>query len=307
MNLNVQTQFGGLFKFAVYKEKTNELVQETDWMHNLVLNQGLDGMATQTWFYGCAVGTDNTPPDPKQNTLGKQYALNTSYTSSTYGLYHQNEVAYAWKRRVYRFKAGTFNNTALAEMAITMSDNTPWNRALITDAKGQPTTLTIAKDEYLDITCEARCYINLEDVTGLLDVLDREGKVVQTLQTVTRPAQLSRGYNLAYDIETSMGNWLNKGLSIGKSQIGDVNYVLSGGYSSNSVTLQPYVSGSYQRTADLFFNLDTANNVDLMSAMTAVNQYVPSWQIGFSEPIRKTNTQTLTFRVTLSWGRYSEE
>lgn len=303
MNMNIKTQFGGLFKFEVYKAETDELVQQTDWFHNLVLDQGLDGMATRNWLSGCAVGTDSTAPDVKQTALGKQVATinNSTYW---YGTYNKDGIAYASQRHKFRFNAGTFNNTTLAEVAILMDNNKCWNRALITDENGKPTTITLLKDEYLDVTCEVRCYINMEDVAGSFKVVDKDGEVLKVIDTIMRPAILN-----GYYMHTYLANWFNNnfyGSALSGQKIGKAGDAPISNYNrfipSTSKSFS-YENGSYQYTKEITWGLNEANDINFFTLFTSTH-YVPTWQIGFSEAIRKSNTQTLTFKITISWDRY---
>jgi len=54
----------GRFKVAVIDARTKRVVHERPWQPNLILDQGLDKIATVTWasvFAYCAAGTGNTP------------------------------------------------------------------------------------------------------------------------------------------------------------------------------------------------------------------------------------------------------
>lgn len=304
MNINAKARFGGLFQFEVRKSGTDKLVQKTGWMPNLVLDQGLDFMATEYWFQGCAVGTDGSKPYVTQSGLGAQFAYKKNPESTGWGIYNKDGVLYYWLRKRFRFAAGTFNKTTLAEVAILSNSIKCWNRALITDTDGKQSTITLLSDEYLDVTCEVRCYINLEDVTGVVNVVDKNNVALMALDTITRPASIKYGDSLARDLNSPMSYWVRDNrASLGKNTLGDINSVVNDAFCSNS-SVQPYVSGSYQCTADILFGLDTANNTDYRVFSTG-NQYYPSWQVGFSAPIRKNSSQMFIFRVTLSWGRFN--
>ncbi|PIT51892.1 hypothetical protein BHC44_09795 [Snodgrassella alvi] len=304
MNINAKARFGGLFQFEVRKSGTDELVQKTGWMPNLVLDQGLDFMATGYWFKGCAVGTDGSKPYATQNGLGAQHAYKGSHDAGFYGVYNKDGVLYYWMRRRFRFAAGTFNKTTLAEVAILNNSGKCWNRALITDADGKQSTITLLSDEYLDVTCEVRCYLSLEDVNSTVNVVDKNNVTLMVLNTITRPGSVSMGSALAGSLDSPMNQWLQfNDAKLGKSELGDINSDVRGVYCSK-VSIQPYVSGSHQCTADIEFGLDNANDTDFRVFSTGSRKF-PSWQVGFSEPIRKTSSQAFIFRVTLSWGRFN--
>lgn len=54
----------GRYKVQVVNSRTKEVVVDRPWAKNLILNQGLDGIALRTWagsFEYCVAGTGNTP------------------------------------------------------------------------------------------------------------------------------------------------------------------------------------------------------------------------------------------------------
>lgn len=316
MNLNMQAQFGGLFKFEVRKMGTDELVRETDWFHNLVLDQGLDGMATKNWFYGCAVGTDGTAPDAKQTALGNQVASVQGTKQWWRNVYNKDGTLYLWQRRSFRFEAGTLKNVTLAEVGIVMLDESVsvskrpiWNRALITDSDGKPTTITVLEDEYLDVTCEVRCYLNTEDEFCSFNLVDKNDKIIDTIQATIRPVNMDSSA-VAEGMSSPLRSWCTSRVTLYSTPIGNINKgPATGNYSSStaqSTNGLNYINGSHKTTSKAVWGLDSANDIDFKSVTTSTPGInYPAWQIGFSKPIRKTSTQTLTIQLSLSWDRYN--
>lgn len=302
MLINTHAKFGGLFKMEVRKKQTNKLVTQTDWMKNIVLNQGLDFMATEHWVRSCAVGTDGSKPVETQTGLIKEFATTGDQQETQSGCFNENGIIYYWYRIRFRFPAGTFDNTTLAEVAVINNNKKCWNRALITDSDGKPTTLTVLNDEYLDVTCEIRSYYITEDQHGTIDIVDKNNNLIKTINTITRPSSLKYADSISLRMLYPLRSWLlyNRA-SLGKSKIGDVNSLVSDAFYTDSIA-DTYITGSYKLSGVIRFGLDVANNTDYLVFSTGFNDY-PAWQVGFSEPIRKTNTQIFNFHVSMTWGR----
>jgi len=125
-------------------------------------------MATEAvWMTYCQVGTDNTAPTQSQTALVAHHAGASDIQSTTNG---QEAAApyFGWKRRTYRFAAGTVAaNLSEAGIGWGAAGSTLISRALILDPVTQtPTTITPLIDEILDVTYELRYYPPLVDVTS---------------------------------------------------------------------------------------------------------------------------------------------
>ena len=192
--INIKEKMGtcGRFNLIVRKAQTNEIVRETGWFDNLVLDQGLDAMANGSWFASCKVGTGNSTPVATQTQLDAYKALSINVQTETRGA---SSVApyYKWSRKTFRFKAGDFNNTNLSEVAIGLGGTGDgagiWNRALIKDGLGNPTVLTVLADEVLDVLCEIRVYQSQADINGHFNLLDKNGNIIHNDSVVRELAE----------------------------------------------------------------------------------------------------------------------
>lgn len=153
---------------------------ETGEFKNMILDTGLNRIVTQTnpvyvsidCAGYCRVGTGNAPPAPADLNLSNQVA-SAGYTNpppaGTWGV--DLEGGFCWSQHIYTFALGAINNQNIAELGIgwaTSGNGTLFSRALILDANGTPTTITILSDEQLRVTWEFRKYWPTEDVTGEL-------------------------------------------------------------------------------------------------------------------------------------------
>lgn len=306
MNIAIGVQ--GRFQFTKRHAVTNEITQQTDWMDNIVLNSGLDLMAAGSWFGGVVVGTGNSTPVVTQTNLDARFAASTTQQGSTVNGVSAEAPYYGFSRKTFRFAAGVFNNTILSEVGI-LSGNTSSaiiNRALIVDTQGNPTSITMLNDEYLDVTVEVRVYPHASDQVGSIAIMNRD-QVAQTVNYTIRPANINQA--ASYKIGTSMRATVsasNNALLAYSGAIGTMEYVPSGTNRWTSTasaithTIAAYVGGSFQVVHTVSLPVAQGN-----SSLSSFLIYTPLglYQIGFDVALSKTSTQTMTFKYVVSWGR----
>ncbi|GEM_PF-5927999 len=312
MNIEIKAQVGARFKFEARNAKTDELTKETDWFCNMVLDQGLDLMATTDWFYGVQVGTGTSEPSFTQTQLDARFAQSTTkFGATTYGA-SDSAPYYIYVRSTYRFAAGVFNNTILGEVAIvcdskiSSENNKIINRARIKDAAGIATTLPMANDEYLDVTCEVRCYIDSSDVISSIPLLNKSGVVTQQLKLTTRPALITTAKN-------QLGQVFNKIGSSGSLVFGSPNplsainlnptgNVWTPGSAPAGITVKEYVAGSHQLDFTKIVDINVGNDTALKTLFIKTSLIDTQTQI--EPPLIKNNTQKFIFEYSLTWSRY---
>lgn len=302
MNLEVEihSKLEGRYNLIVRDAKTLEVKRETGWFKNLILNQGLDRMASSTFMTHAQVGTSNVAPAVTQTAL-QGYLAGTSTVSSTTSSAQASAPYYGKLVRVYRFAAGVATGT-LAEVGVAWTSTTGnvFSRALITDADGNPTTITVLADEVLDVVYELRQYPDLVD------------KVFQavisgvTYDCVLRAAIVT-GQPWYQNIDSATGPYG----SIGAGQafngaLGGITVSPSG--LSDQVTATPtmgaYTNGTYFRTMTSTWGLDDGN---LAGGITAVMQSTTrgAYKMSFSPPVAKDNTKVFTLVTKHSWARHT--
>lgn len=80
--MKIQTKFGFGNRFKVQVIQGGVIVRETDWKNNLILNQGLDAVASHLicdLFLYCAIGTGTTPAANAQTGLDTEIARSNTY------------------------------------------------------------------------------------------------------------------------------------------------------------------------------------------------------------------------------------
>lgn len=311
MKFNLTCSVGALFKFHVYKADSGELVRESEWSPNIVLDVGLNhinGIGGDFPMGGLAVGTGSSEPVASQISLDAITAYTENVISKTGGRNVTTAPYYLFGRRVFRFAQGAAKGN-LTEVGICQLRSTNpnvytfFNRALIKDTLGQPTTITVLDDEFLEVTVEVRNYFPSE-ITGTFRLLDKLGAVVST-HTYTGKPCLSRN-PLDYILRRSAFDF-NKFNS----------YVDDRPMPAGIVTkpqIRDYFTGVAQWQNNRIegycqFGLDRGNGFDHRTFFVPItflfdDQFDNGWQWSIDPPIRKNNTQLLTHRWALQYVRF---
>lgn len=312
INIEKKLETCGRFNLIVRKAETDEIVRETGWFDNLVLDQGLNTMATTAWFESCKVGTGNSTPVVTQTQLDAFVAFSSTVQTSQNGATATTPY-YKWQRKTFRFNAGLFNNTNLTEVAIgyntTANGAGIWNRALIKDGSGNPAVLTVLNDEVLDVVCEVRAYQSENDISGTFNLLDKSGNVIQTINTVIRPSKLTTAKtSIGPSLKTTNANYFNFMYAY-SGEIGTNTGIPSGSVvhtatdSQGKFSANAYVSGSYQLVFTALYALGDGN-ADATKSLF-LQGMLADYQVSLTPAIAKNASQTLTIKYTLTWGRYT--
>lgn len=326
----------GHFTLQVRKASDDSLVKEVAF-NNLITNTGLDQLATGSGniIGRCVIGTGSTTPANGDTALAAFSAATTvTPADAPYTVTSQSTVLPYYTRhiRTFRFNAGTLNGN-YSELGLTggPSPFLLFCRALILDNSGNPTTITILSDEYLDVIYELRAYIPYDDVVSTIDITGVGTGISLTRRTIN----IDKIGNNAGTIfsggewwQTTLVGWA---LNPFQSQIGQINNVsavtyyatLSGLstlrgrtdtstaslgtplYSSwESVNSSTYVTGTYQKDATLVLGLSQHNGQPIRSLFVNFAG-AGCYQFLLGQDITKTSGQTLTFNLRTTWGRYT--
>ncbi len=318
MNFNANVGIGAVFKLIVRKADTDEIVRETPEFHNLVLNTGLARMAVGTWIDQCCIGTGNSSPVASQVALDSFLASTTetaSGTEDTGGIQVTTVPFYWFGRRTWRFAVGKATGN-ISEIGLGWGDSNLWNRALVKDTSGNPTTITVLADEYLDVISEVRVYP--KESTGSFNLVDKLGAVISNHTYTARPRFSSYIYGGAM--------WMSSGV---KYTSGTNHF----GISSNSIPETPTGAvGTQFSTRGLVHTAlnnglkasvvissseaNIENHKSFTSSLSGLmcggsfsqlgtNSCGYNWEI--DPPIPKDTETILTYSFTLTWGNYAPE
>lgn len=308
MNFQTSMQVGALFKLIVHKGNPEQPSKETPLFHNLVLDAGLDRLSVGSAIGRVCVGSGNSNPVISQTQLDAFIAsTTTSQGSDTGGKQITTEPYYLWSRRTYRFGEGVAAGN-LSEIGLGWSNTNLFNRALIRDANGNPTTITVLADEFLDVVVELRVYPQ-RNIIGNFNLLDKLGAVIST-HTVEGSCLLgseSGGFELG---PVSLGVWGSNAMVVysGVKQDSVSNSPLTALGNSSAIVHTYPTTKTCKGVAR--FGLTAANGTH-QSFMVPIQYFCSryvyglgyKWQI--SPPIKKNDTQEIKYSFTLSWDRYT--
>jgi len=298
MNLNIHTGLGARFKLQVRKLGTNKITKESAWSDNIVLDSGLARMSVGTWIDRCCVGTGNSMPVASQVALDNFLASTTTNSSKVISLQTVTAPYYSQITQKWSFGIGVAAGN-ISEIGLGWGNANLWDRALVKDASGNPTTITVLADEYLDVTSEIRIYPKAS-VKGAFNLLDKTGAVKSTHNYAGIP-YLSRTVDYANGKLTFDYVRLYAGDMGGSATSQPTGIMSIGGL---NITYPTPTSAQCIAT----FSLNNANNSHRSITLTigglGIHEHT-LYKMQIDPPITKTNLQVMTYTVTMSWGRYN--
>lgn len=300
INIKQNFKMEGFYSFSVGNSKTNEI---RDISHlvakdspNMILDSGLNALGTRSICDGCVVGSGSTTVTPTQTSLVTLVGATTNITSTNHSRV-STPPYYILGRRTFRFAQGVASGNLTEVGTYASSSTNLFSRALIVDTQGEPTTLTILADEWLDVTYELRCYQDLSDksftIPSLLGV---------EYAVVARPAYVSSSISAVSVFENIMYHYTTQSYHH-NGAIGIITGGPGGTGSGVSTSYSNYVSGSYERSFILSSGLNDSNLAGGI-ASTTITTSRAIWQFGYTPAIPKDGFKTLVLTVTISWGRY---
>ena len=299
---------------VVVKRADGSIKTDTGYQKNLILNQGLDffgGGSGSDMMQFCVIGSGNSQPVYTQNKLdtavagiygdasSTKYDYNTSTDGNLYKTNRERKYSFTGLRNV------NISEVGLASDYSNISTYFLCTRALIKDNNGNPTTITVLNGEQLEIYYKLWAVFDTTDKTGTLNLLNGVGGSVAynwklRLANVTDSyAYTNAGYVLGKP--TSRYCTFNTGelTGITSKPSGDGNnYTLD--------SLASYISGSYKRINSKVLTAEQENkSIRTLTLATTMGTFqIRFGSVANDSPITKTNTQTLTIPIEISWGRY---
>ncbi len=310
----IKTKVQGFYKLDAVKIINGKEFKRplTGWFPNLITDSGLDALAAdRNYLYKIAVGTGSTAPTVSDIALETQIASTTTGVSET-NTVNSTSPYYISYIRTKRFAEGVAAGN-LSEVGVIDYSSALFSRSLILDSVGNPTTITILSDEYLDVTYEFRYYPYESDVTGTIVFT---GNIGGTYGYTLRQANITRlvaqgGSSTAY-YPPYMGTIYTAAYSAGNTcqaytggVLGDISGYPTGtslGNLPTGLSLSTYVAGSNE----LYFTIqaDPADWVDVggISALLFTWGF-RDYQIAFTTAIPKTADDVLALTFIHQWAR----
>lgn len=304
------------FKMQATNVDTGEVRELTDWFPNVVLDSGLVQMSQGTWYTGVNVGSGNSTPVITQTGLDTFVARSTNKIAGTAGRQTTTSPYYYWIKDTVQFGQGAAAGN-LSEVALGWSNSGCWNRALIKDSNGNPTTITILANEFLNVLVELRVYPNMNDVVTTVDLLDAVGGNVISSHTVTvRPCMDADLNTQSTTYNSTVGNGKVIPYYYGGGEGGSVANPICYSGTLNEITSLPTTQLAAATKAQPPTTYPTTTSMKCTTSLTISETNgshrccvfispMGKFKCEYSPPITKDNTQTLSHSWTLSWGRYT--
>lgn len=309
----------GEFRCVVTKED-GTIKEDTGFQKNLILNQGLD-------FFGgnhgeiinemCAIGSGNSAPVVTQTGLDAFIALTSGDDKvSDYSYVDRGDNLYRmWEQNRYRFTG--IDNVNISEVGLVSAGSSSSNyylttRALIKDAAGNPTTITVKSDETLDIYYKIHKVIDVSDKTFVVNMLDGDGGSVP-YNVTCRPIGVGKArYHSLASIILRKINYSASAFKLISELLPITSSITSANLPHSIAKISEYVSSTYKRTVTFNFGLNYASSGVRGISLEESRLYGFPYQIVFGSvegdaAIPKNSKSTLEIPFEVSWGRYEGE
>ena len=328
--VKVESSLSGEFFCEV--KKGDKVVRSYPVTKNLILNQGLNSRGVKggylsdssrdsdsyfNWRY-CGVGTGNSEPLVTQTSLdtpiAKVKAPFTDYIGDS--VLAENGIFKSKVVSVFEFYGLEGNN--ITELGLYANGYYKYNpsiaaysvlatRALIKDAEGNATSITLLEDEILVVTYTVTVHINTVVAPSVINVIDRDGNLepynVETIITNLSAKNISPIRGFTGDNNTSGVGYNDKIFDYTPLESAPVHTYLP--YRKTPV-VSPYVVDSFEQEIYMFFPISEANN-DLKYISMGTSSH-PTFifkisKVSDGSPLTKTGNETLKIPMLMKWGR----
>lgn len=304
--VNIRNEIGATFKMRTFKAD-GTTTKETEEFHNLVLDTGLQRMGIGAWVQRCYVGTGNSTPIASQTQLDATLASTSTVQSTVTGMNTTTKPYYYSIQKTYRFGEGVAaGNLTEVGLGWTVSGQNPcWNRALIKDANGNPTTLTVLSDEFLDVTVEIRIY-PAETISGSFDFKNKLGEVIST-HTYNGYVHMivpQDGTAVNFQFSTLA---LYAGASLVENPTANITGTSLGANSTSGTTNQIISPTTLRGQLKFTLNQGIGSCSGFLVNIVGVHRAASAgafYKAIIDPPVTKTNEMEITWTIDLTWGRY---
>lgn len=301
--VDVQMKLSAKFKLVRRRQLSENECEETviSEFTNLITDNGLDIIATTgSVYYYCQVGTGTATPAFTDVALGAKVA-HVGYSTSTY----PTPTAAPYTRTItfkYTFNPGVLT-VPITEIGVSPAiTGNLFSRTLIKDTNGNPTSISLLSDEYLDI------YYSLSVTPPSTD------SAVSFTINGTQYNAIIRGLGYLISGQFMWQGFANSSivntycyygtLYTGALPISASNSEVAAGtsLSLSSRTALAYVNG--QKKIQRTFTWTPAQGAfSIKSIVFFGGGSGPSFGLEFATPVPKTATQAFTLTFQLSWDR----
>jgi len=295
----INPRLEGRYNLVVRSKETGEVVRETGFFPNLITSAGLNRLGTGGIGNYCQVGSGSIAPSVNDTGLVSRVASTSENRDMKETA--QSSAPYFWSlSNTYRFAEGVAAGN-LSEVGIGWgADGFLFSRALILDAQGNPTSITVLANEFLDVTYELRIYIPTTDSTQTLTLNGVDYNVLTRAMDIAGVVAQT-AYRLFY-----IGVTNNEGYEYTNFLDGDIGTIFQGPAGTangpEGRTATPYVNNSLYKEFVYSSSLDASNFAGGIKSMR-FSTNIGRFQSRFTPPLPKDNTKRLTFPVRIAWAR----
>lgn len=291
---------------------------------NMVLDTGLQRIGeNRDWMSWLHLGTGIQAPHPLQGALQNPTYKGDSlapvpHTTSGVNI-SDPQKPYTWAKRVFRVSPRG-ESRSYSELGVGWNDSNLFSRTLIKDPQGNPNTISILGDEYLDVTYEVRLYIPAE--TAVYQVVptgdDIEPRTITVHASRANTVSGTFGWSLAMPYVVTPHIHPNSILNNPPIYVDDyhrLNRFFTGGrgglYGDPEGTQvgDYFLKTSMVRTsatsAVITLTRDLPDNVGVLRTLQ-VSQEAYCFQLEMDPPFVKSNEDRFSISYSISWGREEE-
>lgn len=294
----MQANVAGYYKIVATDKDTNQERILADWFPNLITNNGLNrlNIGSNAIFQHCYVGSGNNTPLVTNSTL--QNFIAAAYGSALTESVQPTPPYYGKAIRSYTFAPGVaVGNLSEVGTGYDAEGTDLFSRALITDANGDPITITVLENDFLTVFYELRLYPPSGVTTSTAVIAGVQTEITVEAIEVTDAGSWMNMYHQAHDSNICFSQ---TSYVIGFNPAGD--HVETLHYTGSSVGT--YTPNNFYRDGRLSFNLNQMNSATGIGSMH-IFTWVGRYQVTFDPPIVKDNTRTLSLDYRVNWGRYT--
>ena len=307
MTINITSHVLGRFKLEAFKcdENGDELPGSrkvlAPWFSNLITDNGLNLLGSTDDFKAYhQVGSGSATPSVSDVSLSAWVAgSNTTISASLTA--QSSAPRYGSSIRGVRFGAGVAAGN-ISEVGVSPGANgNLFSRALVLDSLGNPTTVTVLADEFLDVIYEFRQYAPLIDGAGTVEL----GGVVYDY--VSRAARASSSEEWA---QSATGRVMGfSGATAYNGAIGAITGIPAGTSSALGCAPLAYSSGSMQTKCTVTASPAQGNLSGGIKSLYLTRlgpgnaNSTGAYQVEFTPAIPKTATNSLSLILSVTWAR----
>jgi len=298
--MNTTNTLGGRYKLQAFVPGHPPRVL-ADWFSNLITDYGMDSINSYyeyIWAY-CSVGSGAAAPAFSNTQLAGKIATTSSQVSAVYGA----EADYIWRRITYQFPQGAAAGN-LAEVGVGAKDNGSglFSRALIKDAQGTPTTITVLPDEVLQVIWEFRLYYPTQTTT-LLDI-SGSGNHEVTVDIFDKNSWRLSASSFNHFYVYSSYLYLYAGVAgiFPATQSSITSYSANDSIYTGDF-FYSYLNGSFQVKKKYVIPVHLCNFSDGINLIKFGASNSTKYQAYIDPPIMKTTEKQLTLNLSFNWAR----